>query len=213
MKNKVLISGVFLVLTVCCSIIIIAATQEETVPKVVGEIFQDSKENIDESVAAVYGDIEISMGTVEYYKSIAELTGNEQYASDRNVVNMIVRNIVLVNEAEERGLTATEDEINAQISATKQWYEENDVVKKGIDDFCAGAGISVNEYYEIIQAQIPATIARAKLVNYFQQESENTMVVNSSINDSMNQNVQDIASQELDRIVSQELSKVVYYVD
>ena len=97
-----------------------------------------------------------------YYREIfAKTRGAEP--TEREVVDEIVGNLILAQEAERLGLGATDEEVAAQLEATRQWYEENETVRMRIDDFCEGAGISVEDYYGLLAVQLPNTIARAKL--------------------------------------------------
>lgn len=169
MKKKIVLWGALAVVALGCVIAVVSTQQSAT-----------------ERIAAVYGEHEITREAVEHYRETAALAGGEAAQSDREIVDLLLRNLILLEEAEKRGIAATEAEIQAQLDATKQWYAENEEVKQRIDDYCAGAGISFEEYLRIIEAQIPGTIARAKLINA-------------------------VGRQEVEQIVAQALKNVTYY--
>ena len=169
MKKKIVLWGALVVVALGCVIAVVSTRQSAT-----------------EGIAAVYGAHEITLEAVEHYRETVALTGGEAAQSDREVVDLLLRNLILSEEAERRGLAATQEEIQAQLDATRQWYEENETVRQGIDDYCAGAGISFEEYWSIMEEQLPGTIARAKLVGA-------------------------VGEEEVEQIVAQALKNVTYY--
>ena len=76
---------------------------------------------------------------------------------------------MLVEEAEKLGLSATNSEIEEMVNAAKLSYEIPEG-KELLDQYCKGAEISIEEYYEILRAQAPSTIARQKLKDYIGKE-------------------------------------------
>lgn len=171
MKKKAVVWIVLAVVAVACVIAVVSKPKSKP-----------------EGIAAVYGTHEITQEDVEQYRETASLAGGEAAQSDREIVELLLRNLILLEEAEKRGLAATEAEIQAQLDATKQWYAENEEVKQRIDDYCAGAGISFEEYLHIIEELIPGTIARAKLIDA-------------------------VGRQEVEQMVTETLKNVTYYVD
>ena len=170
MKKKAIVWIVLAVVVVACVIAVV------------------SMKNSGEGIAAVYGTHEITLEAVEQYRENVALAGGEAPQSDRAVVDGLLRNLILLEEAEKRGIAATEAEIQAQIDATKQWYAENEEVKQRTDYYCASAGISFEEYLRILEAQLPRTIARAKFIDA-------------------------VGRQEAEKMVTEALKNVTYYVD
>ena len=170
MKKKAIVWIVLAVVAVACVIAVV------------------SMQKSGKGIAAVYGTHEITLEAVEQYRENVALAGGEAPQSDRAVVDGLLRNLILLEEAEKRGIAATEAEIQAQIDATKQWYAENEEVKQRTDYYCASAGISFEEYLRILEAQLPRTIARAKFIDA-------------------------VGRQEAEQTVTEALKNVTYYVD
>ena len=136
--------------------------EEESVSRWIGSLFGAADPEDASAVAAEFGETKISREVVTYYREIFTKTRGAEL-TEREVVDEIVGNLILAQEAERLGLGATDEEVAAQLEATRQWYEENETVRMRIDDFCEGAGISVEDYYGLLAVQLPNTIARAKL--------------------------------------------------
>ena len=171
MKKKAIVWIVLAVVAVACVIAVVSKQKSDA-----------------EGIAAVYGTHEITLEAVEQYRENAALAGGEAPQSDRAVVDRLLRNLILLEEAEKRGIAATEAEIQAQLDATKQWYAENEEVKQRTDYYCASAGISFEEYLRIIEELLPETIARAKFIDA-------------------------VGRQEAEKMVTEALKNVTYYVD
>lgn len=171
MKKKAIVWIVLAVLAVACVIAVVS-----------------KQKNGVEGIAAVYGTHDITLEEVDQYRAAAALAGGEALQSDRAVAERLLRSRILLEEAEKRGIAATEAEIQAQLDATKQWYAENEEVRQRTDVYCANAGISFEEYLHRLEAQLPATIARAKFVEA-------------------------AGAQEVEQLVAEALQNATYYVD
>ena len=68
-----------------------------------------------------------------------------------------------VKEAEKRGLTATKEEIAQFLAGQKRAYEESTEVKASLDEYCAGAGMTIEEYWALLEQYAPETVTRQKL--------------------------------------------------
>ena len=76
---------------------------------------------------------------------------------------------MLVEEAENLGLAATDAEIEEMVDAVKAAYDIPEG-KEIVDAYCAGAGISVESYFDIVRERAPRIIARQKLKDYVGQQ-------------------------------------------
>ncbi len=126
-----------------------------------GVYYREARENSENKLLAAYKDI----GSVYDYD--VEFMRNVTYSavagvSERDLINVVLRGFMLLEEAEQRGLAATQEEIEAMVEGNRMAYEMPEG-KQSMDDYCAGAGISIEEHYEIIRAQAPETIAIQKL--------------------------------------------------
>lgn len=76
----------------------------------------------------------------------------------------ILQNMVLYQEAIRLGYAATQSEIDALVTNNKQTYDIPEG-KAMIDQYCANADITVDEYFAHLEAQVLRTIARQKLLD------------------------------------------------
>lgn len=124
-----------------------------------------SEEGNEGSVAAVYNGQKIMMSSVEQQKE----TAGEQ-RSNREIVDNIIKNMIMAEEAAKRGLTATKEEIDEFLDSTV--YASYKILegKQEIDEYCASAGLTFEEYVETVREQAPRIIEKAKLERAVAQE-------------------------------------------
>ena len=89
--------------------------------------------------------------------------------SDGEIMTQILIGMLLLEEAERRGLAATEAEIQEMVDMAKEAYTIPEG-KELLDDYCTGAGITLEEYYELLRSQAPTIIAKQKLMDAIGQE-------------------------------------------
>ena len=126
-----------------------------------------------DQVLARYGDKEITRAAVDSWRrefviADAELAGS----SDREIVDMILENLLLDEEAERRGCTATQEEVDDWLEAVRtayyDWPEEQG--RRTIDAYCAEAGLTAEEYFGRLAEQLPGTISRLNVKNAVARE-------------------------------------------
>lgn len=93
--------------------------------------------------------------------------------TDREIAEGKVLNMLMLLEAENLGLEATQDEIDEfMASQEKAWQIAG--VQEQIEQLYAPLGISFDEYKQMVFEMAPNTIARQKLRNLYSEEySEN----------------------------------------
>lgn len=173
-----------IVVTVLCAALLIVgavafAGEELSEAYQAGQIFRDANDTggaglLDNSggIVAEYNGHKITAGMVDYYKKMNLIRNEEDaqnYQTDRQVIEKIVESIVLLEEAERRGFGATEQEIEDLANATREAYALPEG-KEYLDEYCAGAGITVEEYFAYVRDQAPRMLARQKLKNAIGQE-------------------------------------------
>ena len=129
MKRKLIVK----LLTICIcvtliGVVTVSALSSEKVSEMVSNFFaagqyfkqaNDSKgnsTNTQDAVLAKYKDTAITALTVEYQKNMNIIRSEElanKNQTDRDVIDNIIENLILLEEAERLGLAATEDEIEA----------------------------------------------------------------------------------------------------
>ena len=125
---------------------------------------QNDKAN-DPAIVASYNGHDITMEVVEHHRKMNVYRSEEEakkYDTDIQIVNRIIESILLLEEAERLGLAATEAEIEELVANTTGVYAMPEG-KEMIDAYCEGAGITVEEYFELQREQAPRVIARQKL--------------------------------------------------
>ena len=90
--------------------------------------------------------------------------------SDREVVDDLLKNALLLEEAEARGLTPTQEEIEQYLQETVYTAYGLLEGKEQIDNYCASAGISFEEYVADLRGQAPRFLAKAKLKEVVMEE-------------------------------------------
>ena len=117
-----------------------------------------------DAVAATYRGEPIMQSVVENQKETAELRNNTaaEAVSEREIIDQIITNMIVLEEAEEWGLTATEEEVETFLADTVYASYEMPEGKEIIDSYCASAGLTYEEYVQSVREQAPTIIAKAK---------------------------------------------------
>lgn len=117
-----------------------------------------------DAVAAIYRGEPIMQSVVENQKETAELRNNTaaEAVSEREIIDRIIANMIVLEEAEKRGLTATEEEVETFLADTVYASYEMPEGKEIIDSYCASAGLTYEEYVQSVREQAPTIIAKAK---------------------------------------------------
>lgn len=137
-----------------------------------GKNYKEAMDNDSDTVVATYNGYEITQAMIDSERKTYAINGEVRQndsLSDRKAVENIIRNIMIVEKAEELGLAATNAEIEEMISAVKESYDIPEG-KEIIDAYCAGAEISVETYFGIVEERAPRIIARQKLRDYVGQQ-------------------------------------------
>ena len=129
----------------------------------------DETENGAENIAAKYKDKTVSWTEVEYARNTASLCGESDESTDKAIVDRLIRGKILVEMAEERGVAATEEEIEAMIENTRLAYELPEG-KTMIDEYCRGLEMSFAEYLELLRSQAYESISMQKMRDRLAQD-------------------------------------------
>ncbi len=152
----------------------VAQSQEDTpVEEALGTYYQEAQDQApDDPVLAVYKDQTVLRSVVDYQKQTqAALAGVDPATlSDREVVDYLLKNALLLEEAEARGLTPTQEEIEQYLQETVYTAYALPEGKEQIDNYCASAGISFEEYVADLRGQAPRFLAKAKLKEVVMEE-------------------------------------------
>lgn len=139
--------------------------------------FLDEKEQPDgdsdaEIALEFHGNV-ILMATVEYNRNLNFMRDEEtaeDYQTDYDIVNSIVMDILLKEEAQRQGLMPTQEDVDAYMESLRSTIESSDGVRESIETYCAGAGITLEEYYTLVEELAPGMIAKQNLRDAFHRQ-------------------------------------------
>lgn len=165
-------------------------------------------------ILAKYNGTPITSTVVEYHKRMNIMRTEEaadKYNTDIEIVNIIIENMILLEEAERLGLSATDEEIESMIENTRRAYSLPDG-KAMIDEYLEGAGLTFEEYLDAVKEQAPRIIARQKLKDSFGRQycKEHGLTFTK-----VNPPAEMIAAQEayIKDLFEQNKHKIEYFID
>lgn len=90
--------------------------------------------------------LQISVGEVEFRKGMRQAEGSSR-ANDQSVINSLIEEKLVMSYAIENGVLPSEKEVYDFIQTEKDNYNQSEECKKLIDEFCATANMSLDEYW------------------------------------------------------------------
>lgn len=150
--------------------IYVSASRSRTPMQMIGDAYATASSKTNDPVVATFKDKQITQSVVDYEKkNMAVMNGNTA-VSDKQALNNLLRNIAMVDEAERLGLSVTQEEVDYEVYGQRKLYEDDEVVRKMVDDYCENAWITIEQHYAIIEEQMPRVILRQKLRDTLGQE-------------------------------------------
>lgn len=121
----------------------------------------------DDPVLAVYHGFEVTESMVDYQQKMDAQRDPalRQNRTDKEIVDSILIGRMLLEEAENLGLTATQEECDEMIASAKAAYALPEG-KQMLDDWCADMGTTIDAYWAQLAAEAPDTIRREKVRSY-----------------------------------------------
>lgn len=165
MKKKFLVA-LLLIACVICATCFYAAANDWSFFESLGS---QSRVSSDSTVLAEYNGIKVTQAMVDRQQSYGSNSGIGD-TSSQAIVERILTGQMLLEEAESKGLAATEAEIEEHVATLKKGYADYPEVKKQVDEYCDGAGLSIDEYWAQVREQAYGTISRSKLKESFEKE-------------------------------------------
>lgn len=120
-------------------------------------------------VLAKYKDTEITRSLVDHWKEVKRQLGGGA-VSDREAVDELLINNIMLDEAESRGLSVSQEEIDAMLQSQHDNYENYEEIRAIIDDYCKEQDMTVEQYFAVLEEQVPRSILRQKLRDALGQE-------------------------------------------
>lgn len=171
----------------------------------------DQAEAEKENIAARYKDKTVSWTEVDYAKETAFLHDESYQTTDKEIVDHLLRGMILVEMAEERGLAATEDEIEDLLDNTRRAYEIPEG-KEMIDAYCQGLKLSFEEYLELLRSQAYETISMQKMRDQMAKELCEKYDIEYE-KDRLPEKVETELEAVLDALVDEHSSDIEYFLE
>lgn len=170
MKKRILIAVIAAVAVCGIGVGVYAATNQGDTMYQAGKALRDARDGaqtaaLDSGIVATYKGKNVTRAEIEYQRATDVLRAEDAKVggrTDAEIAEGIIRGMILLEEAQAQGLSATEEEIEAMVSSAREAYALPEG-KEQLDAYFDGAGITAEEYFEMIRAQAPEIIARQKL--------------------------------------------------
>ena len=133
-------------------------------------------DNKPEEVVAKYGDIEIVRLRVQSTLDSNRLGLTDTEGQSRKemtwmeAMDTVILHEILIEESKAKGFTVTQEDIDRNVNVLKENYEMFPEAAEFIDKYCAEAGISPEEYWEMMNVEARPIIFIGKLRNDFRAQ-------------------------------------------
>lgn len=190
-----------------------ALGENTTVFKQLGELFDKTPPASSEKALAQYKDHVLTAGEVEYSKKAAELVNEALPAeSDQAAIDRIITGCIILEEAEKLGMTATPEEVEENLTVLKKGHEDFPEVARRNEEYCESAGITLEEYWQTLEEQLPATIMRQKYRNRFDAEyCREHGYAQNALTDQQREEIKEAYEEHKKQLFEQHKDEIVYY--
>lgn len=128
------------------------------------------KQTSDDPVVATYKNTQILQSEVAYEKENQINVTGDKTVSDADALDQILLNLIMLDEAEQRGLSVTQEEVDAEMAGQRKNYEEYEEVRSYIEEWCTKMGITTEQYFDTVAEQLPRRMLRQRLRDTLGQE-------------------------------------------
>ena len=90
----------------------------------------------------------------------------------KEVVDRVLRSLILLDEAEQAGLTATDEQVNAAIAEQKSIAEEYPEIRDQLEEYWEAAGMTEETYWTLLQQSFYEELTIANLQAILMTEYE-----------------------------------------
>ena len=122
-----------------------------------------------DDVLATYKERNVTAGMVTYWQEVevmtysADGTIHTEKPSKKEVVDRVLRSLILLDEAEQAGLTATDEQVNAAIAEQKSIAEEYPEIREQLEEYWEAAGMTEETYWTLLQQSFYEELTIANL--------------------------------------------------
>ena len=124
------------------------------------------KQTSDDPVVATYKDTQILQSEVAYEKENQINVTGDKTVSDADALDQILLNLIMLDEAEQRGLSVTQEEVDAEMAGQRKNYEEYEEVRSYIEEWCTKMGITTEQYFDMVRGAASPQDAAAETARY-----------------------------------------------
>ena len=131
-----------------------------------------------DAVLATYKERNVTAGMVTYWQEVevmtysADGTIHTEKPSKKEVVDRVLRSLILLDEAEQAGLTATDEQVNAAIAEQKSIAEEYPEIREQLEEYWEAAGMTEETYWTLLQQSFYEELTIANLQAILMTEYE-----------------------------------------
>ena len=174
-RKKILLS---IVLIVIITVIAVGAVDSGVMNKLehLGRMVPEVLNSDD--VLATYKERNVTAGMVTYWQEVevmtysADGTIHTEKPTKKEVVDRVLRSLVLLDEAEQAGLTATDEQVNAAIAEQKSIAEEYPEIREQLEEYWEAAGMTEETYWTLLQQSFYEELTIANLQAILMTEYE-----------------------------------------
>lgn len=179
MKKKTLVILVLVICIVAASAVVVFGDfgGEMSIAQRIGVAFKkatstNQTSGTGDSVAARYGDFVVTWEEIRYQQELAPMRTQKHYQTTdaREIAERLIGGQLALEEAERQGLAATDPEIQEYMQSLRENYETIPEVKAQIDEFCASAGQTLEEYFQTVEEQAYATLTLNRFKSAFYEK-------------------------------------------
>ncbi len=175
MRKKIFLSIVLIVIIV---VIAVGAVDSGVMNKLehLGRMVPEVLNSDD--VLATYKERNVTAGMVTYWQEVevmtysADGTIHTEKPSKKEVVDRVLRSLILLDEAEQAGLTATDEQVNAAIAEQKSIAEEYPEIREQLEEYWEAAGMTEETYWTLLQQSFYEELTIANLQAILMTEYE-----------------------------------------
>lgn len=180
-----------------------------------GQAIRSASNGEQEDLAAVYKEHVITMRMVEDQRGTLAASFPERedtILTDREITDKILKKIMMQEEAQNRGLSVTEEDIEAFLDSTVYASYETEEGRAIVDGYCEGAGLTFDEYVVSVREAAPSIILKAKLERSIAEGycKENALVFDER---NPSQEIRAMIQEEESSIFEAHKDEIRYYVE
>lgn len=167
-----------------------------------------------DTVAAMFHGTVITKEQVELNRKVRQLYPEslDSDLSDKELVDTIVRGLIMVEEAERLGVEATQEEIDETLRLQREAYDTYPESKKVVDEYCAGMDMTVEEYFTLMETELYDTGSHQKLRDEYGREyCKKNGLEFTKVNPP--QEMTDYIEKQVETLIAKHKDDVVYYLD